>query len=179
MALDVETLEGRSIWFRQVPAGADPHSTPAEPSDSRWQRASIVGALYLADSEETAWAEWYRALAAAAVPPNRLLPRDLWRWEVDLRGVVDLGGRDLLRRAGLTQPRPDEREWPAFQRVGERLWRAGYRGLVAPSAARPEGRIACIFRGRLEAEPHLGGCDPLPPPRTVHEPPVVPRGLRT
>jgi hypothetical protein len=45
----------------------------------------VIEALYFADSEETVWAEWYRYLAEAALPPRRGLPRDLWRWEISLR----------------------------------------------------------------------------------------------
>jgi hypothetical protein len=32
----------------------------------------VVEAVYLADCEATAWAEWYRALAEAALPPAPL-----------------------------------------------------------------------------------------------------------
>jgi hypothetical protein len=82
--LDVDAISLAGIWYRQIPAGADPLYRPPHPADSRWQRGSIVDAIYLADSEPTAWAEWYRALAEAALPPGRALPRDLWRWQVDL-----------------------------------------------------------------------------------------------
>ena len=35
------------------------------------------------------------------------------------------------------EPTPNRRSWPAFQTVGEQLLRDGWRGLLAPSAARP------------------------------------------
>jgi hypothetical protein len=36
----------------------------------------VVEGFNLADSEETAWAEWYRALWEFAIPPMRQLPRE-------------------------------------------------------------------------------------------------------
>ena len=58
-------------WFRHVPAGFDAYHRPPEPADNRWQRGEVVDALYFADSEETVWAEWYRFLAEAGLPPGR------------------------------------------------------------------------------------------------------------
>ena len=91
------SLEG--VWFRQIPAGADPLSRPPDPPDGRWQRASVVGAIYFADSPATVWAEWYRWLAEAAIPPAMALPRDLWQWEIDLPRVADVahGGSAAAR----------------------------------------------------------------------------------
>jgi RES domain-containing protein len=101
-----------------------------------------VGAVYLADREQTAWAEWYRMLAERALPPPLALPRELWRIEVKLDQVADLSTADRLARLGLAQPRPGRSTWPAYQEVGERLHVDGCAGLVAPSAARP-GAACC------------------------------------
>jgi hypothetical protein len=46
------------VWWRQVPHAADPLYRADPPSDGRWQRGEVIGALYFADSDETAWAEW-------------------------------------------------------------------------------------------------------------------------
>ena len=151
------------------------HHEPPHPADNRWQRGSVVEALYFADSEETAWAEWYRGLAEAALPPRRALPRDLWRWEISLPRVADLTDDERLARVGLPGLHPTRAQWPAFQAVGERLHRDGWAALVSASAARPAGRTLCVFRvARI-----VPGTRPIPPPATVDEPPVVPRGLRT
>ena len=128
----------------------------------------------MADSEETAWAEWYRLLAEAGIPPHRALPRDLWRFRIDVE-VADLSSERRLRRVGLDPPLPKRSEWLAFQRVGERLQGEGWSGLVAPSAARPDGRVVCLFRvsGRFR------GVRRLRPPRWVDSAPVPPRGMTT
>ena len=36
----------------------------------------MVGGVYFADEEQTAWAEWYRTLAEFAIPPDRQMPRE-------------------------------------------------------------------------------------------------------
>jgi RES domain-containing protein len=157
-----------------VPADADPLVRSSDPPDGRWQRGAVVEGLYLADSEETAWAEWYRALAELAVPPHRALPRDLWRFRLDVE-LADLSSEDRLRRVGLHAPRPSRGEWPQFQVVGERLFDEGWHGLVAPSVARPEHLMVCLFR----SGPTVSGLRRLPPPRRVQRPPAPPTGMTT
>ena len=88
---------------------------------------------------------WYRHLAESAIPPMQTLPRELWRWRVDLEGVPTSPPGTRLPRAssgGATEPR----RLAAFQRVGEALHLAGWPALVAASAARPSGLVLCVFR---------------------------------
>lgn len=131
--------------------------------------------FYLADRPDTAWAEWYRALAELAVAPMRQMPRDLWSYEVDLPRLADLSDIDRLARVGLDSPAPARRQWPAYQAVGEALWRAGWAGVLSTSAARPEGKVVCVFRTSAQVR----GVTAVPPPVRHREPPVPPRGLRT
>ncbi len=121
------------------------------------------------------WAEWYRALAEFAIPPERQMPRDLWRWQLDVEGVADLSREDALRSIGLASPSPTQSEWPLFQDVGERLWREGYRGVLAPSASRPSHLVLCLFRDAAT----LAGAEPLRPPTTYRRAPAPPTGLTT
>jgi RES domain-containing protein len=135
-----------------------------------------VRAIYAADSEETAWAEWYRALAERAVPPDRGFPRDLWRVRVTLERIADLSTADRLARVRLPLPRPTLADWSPFQAVGERLFAAGFEAVLSPSAARPEsGRSLAVFR----PPDRIGGLRPIGRPRRIAAPPVLPRGLRT
>ena len=103
MPLDVDPAPVRGVWFRHVPAGGVPLFRPACPADGRWQRGDVVEGFYLADSEQTAWAEWYRVLAELAIPPMRQLPRDLWRFELDLDRVADLSSPERLARVSLDE----------------------------------------------------------------------------
>ena len=144
----------RGTWWRHTPPSGDPWHRPQPPANNRWQRGEIVPALYLADSPDTAWAEWYRHLAERAIPPLEALPRPLWRWKVELERVADLRTADALCAQGLAPPRPGRTEWPAFQTVGEALHHAGWRALIAPSAARPDGLVLCIFPPRRAPRRH-------------------------
>jgi RES domain-containing protein len=160
---------------RHVPHGADPHVRPQPPGDNRWQRGDIVDALYLADNEQTLWAEGYRHLAERGIPPLHQLPRDVWRYRVARLDVVDLTTIDRLGRVGLGPPAPGRKAWRSYQEVGETLWTDGWRGLLAPSAARPDGLVLCLFVDDPAALP----AEPLPPPRIISEPPTPPTGMRT
>jgi hypothetical protein len=178
VALDVGAVVIRQRrWRRHTVHGADPLPRRLPPPDNRWQRGAIVEALDLAGDEATVWAEWYRHLAEAGIPPNQQMPRDLWTWAVDPGlEVADLTSAEQLRRVGLPVPRPGRRTWLPYQEVGETLWREGWPGLLASSAARSrDGRVLCLFR---EAERGLRA-RPLPPPRSVREPPAPPSGMTT
>jgi RES domain-containing protein len=135
--VDVDTTFVSGIWWRHIPAGGDVYYQPDPPADNRWQRGEVVEAWYLADSEPTAWSEWYRSLAEAGLPPHQGLPRDLWQWEVSLPEVADVTDEARLARLGLpTRLRPSRTEWPTFQPVGEALFHAGFKALACP---RPPG----------------------------------------
>jgi RES domain len=173
--LDLDSAPQAGIWWRHVPAGGDVLYEPPEPADNRWQRGSVVEALYFADSEETMWAEWYRWLAEAGLPPQQGLPRDVWRWQIALPDVADLSDNARLARVGLPPLEPTRLQWPRFQAVGEQLHADGWPALVAASAARPAGRVLCVFRTSRV----VPGTQPLPPPTSVRHAPVVPTGMRT
>lgn len=105
----------------------------------------MVDALYLADSAETASAEWYRHLAERMIPPLAQMPRELWTWQVKIE-VADLSTPERLAAVGLSPPIASRQSWPTFQQLGELLWKEGWAGLLAASAARPEGKVLCLFR---------------------------------
>jgi RES domain-containing protein len=174
--VDVDRTAVIGRWVRHGPDGAPtwpPLRVP--PPDGRWNRGDVIGALYLADSEETVWAEWYRHLAEKGLPPNEQMPRRLWQWDVDVR-VANLATAARLRRAGLGPPPPGRQTWPPYQNVGQQLWREGWIGLLAPSAARPSDRVLCLFR---EGGERLVGVRPVGQGRRIDEPPAPPTGMTT
>jgi hypothetical protein len=105
VALDVTAIAVRGRWVKHTYPGSPPLPERDPPPDNRWQRGTGVDALYLADSEETAWAEWYRHLAERAIPPLAQMPRELWTWQVDVE-VADLSTVDKLAAVGLGPPTP-------------------------------------------------------------------------
>jgi RES domain-containing protein len=171
---DVDPAPVRGVWFRHVPAAGEPLYRPERPADGRWQRGEVVEGFYLADSEDTVWAEWYRALAEFALPPLRQIPRDLWRFEVEVDRAADLSSPERLERVKLMSPVPDRRQWPSYQAVGETLFAEGWAGVLYPAAARPDSLALCLFR----TSDQLAGVRPQSPPLRVDEPPAPPRGLR-
>lgn len=174
MRLDVTAVAVRGRWVKHTYAGSPPLPERDPPPDNRWQRGEIVDALYLADSEQTAWAEWYRHLAERAIAPLAQMPRELWTWEVDAE-VADLSTRERLSRVGLAPPSPDSGRWRAYQSVGEQLAGLRWSGLLAPSAARPDGAVLCLCRRARR----VLGAEPVSPPRLIAVPPPPPKGLRT
>jgi RES domain-containing protein len=173
VALQVAARAVEGVWIRHVPHRADLLGRASVPADGRWQRGDVVQGLYLADSIETATAEWYRSLAEWGLVPQDHVPYDHHEWRLDLR-LADLGDIDRLGAVALPVPVPDRRTWSVFQRVGEQLWREGWAGLVAPSAARPEARVVCVFAASWPP----AGCEPLKASTVVAIPPP-PRGMRT
>jgi RES domain-containing protein len=174
VTLDVSAIAVSGRWVKHTYPGSLPLPERDPPPDNRWQRGDVMDALYLADSEETAWAEWYRHLAERAIPPLAQMPRELWAWQVDVE-VADLSTDKKLASLGLGPPTPGRHGWPAYQLIGEQLAAEGWLGLIAPSAARPEGKILCLFRN----EHGVSGANPNSLPRQVREPPPPPIGLVT
>lgn len=142
--MDVDAIAVGGEWIRHAPHHAPLLGRSHVAPDGRWQRGSTVGDLYLADEEATAIAEWYRRLAELGLPPEHSIPHDHHVWTIDLK-LADLSTRDRLAALGLSLPQPSRRTWPPSQQIGEDLWRDGWPGLLAPSAARPGALIACIF----------------------------------
>jgi RES domain-containing protein len=139
----------------------------------RWQRDEVVRALYLADEPDTAIAEWYRFLAERGMRPRGSVPHDHHRWEISL-DLADLGSDERLAAVGLVAPQPSSLSWEPFQLVGEALWREGWRGLLAPSAARPNAKIVCVFAEEWPPS----GCFPLGVDEIL-DVPVPPTGMTT
>lgn len=171
MALDVDHVDVDGVWYRHLPHRGSVWWRSDPPADGRWQRGLTVAAFYLADSRETAWAEWHRQIDELALRPADQLPRDLWRFKVKTDGIADLRGESRLAQVGLATPLPRRHGWPAFQEVGEQLHAEGLKGLLAPSAAKPGGgEILCLFH---EGE-KIPGVKPLPPPSIQRHPPLRP-----
>jgi len=162
------------VWWRHLPHDGDPLRYGDPPSDGRWQRGGVVPALYFAEKEATAWAEWHRGLAERGMPPEMGLPRDLWRYEIALDDVIDLSTEEALGDRGLHRPAPTQRQWSSFQRVGEGLWKAGAKAILYESAAHPGNSALCVFA----TEKGIASLRPIRPPQVFESPPPKPADMR-
>lgn len=165
----------QGTWWRINRAGGDPFLWTPSPADGRWQRGAVIRGFYLADSEDTLWAEWYRHTSELGVPPATRMPRDTWRIAVDVTDIADLSDIATLSRHGISELQPTRKQWAVTQAVGEMYHLAGYRGILTPSAAHVGGQVLTIFR--LSAD--MRGLVTAPPATTHNELPPLPTGLRT
>lgn len=133
----------------------------------------MVRGFYLADSEDTAWAEWYRHTSEQGAPPASRMPRDTWKIAVDVDDIADLTAVGVLAKHGISELRPTRRQWPLTQPVGDAYYCDGCRGLMAPSAAHEGGLVLAIYRPL----PALPGLTPVPPPNHYIDLPPLPMGL--
>jgi len=171
LALDVDHIDVDGVRYRHLPHRGSVWWRSEPPPDGRWQRGMAIAGFYLADSRETAWAEWYRQIDELALRPTDQLPRDLWRFEVKVEEIADLRTEAQLARVGLAVPLPRRRGWPAFQKIVEQLHAEGWKGVRAMSAARPgRGEILCLFRESAKVD----GMRALPPPAIQRNPPPRP-----
>jgi hypothetical protein len=135
--LDVDAGVVDASFYRHIPHDADPLYQPVDPADGRWQHGAVIEGWYLADTPETAWAEWYRALAELAIPPERMLPRDLWPWSVEIEQVALLDTPERLARVGLAAATDFEPvvALPGRRRQGRPDWKPSRRlGASCPTA---------------------------------------------
>jgi RES domain-containing protein len=157
-------------WARHTApgvGGTEPHA-----GGSRWLHPGRPG-VYLADREETVWAELYRAMAEGERGPLAAMPRELHRVSVTLDRVADLSAERARRAVGLPRIRPTQKQWPVFQAVGEQFLSDGAQGVLYSSAARVRSLCLCVF------EAGLPGLTVVGEPVRVIAPPPPPRGLRT
>ena len=135
----------------------------------------MVRGFYLADTEDTAWAEWYRHTSELGAAPASRMPRDTWQIAVEVTDIGDLTDLATLGLHGLTELLPTRRQWPLTQPVGEAYYHDGWRGILTPSAAHVGGQVLTIFRPL----PVLPGLRTVATANEYAELPPLPTGLRT
>lgn len=161
-------ISGRWIAYRYVESGIPPlwhgvgSDTVRQPS-GRWNREGESFAQYLALSSDGAWAELVRYEALRTEDRRLREHRALWQVLVVADQIADLSTFDAWAACGL-DPALAVGDHEPCQEIGSELRRAGYRGVLSPSAALDVagavnltllgGRIEHRFEGRpLPDEP--------------------------
>jgi len=108
--LPAARISVNGIWWRINRSGGDPFHWTADPADGRWQTGAVVRGFYLADSEATAWAEWYRHTSEQGAPPASRMPRDTWQITVAVTDIADLSEPGVLAKHGIGELHPTRRQ---------------------------------------------------------------------
>jgi RES domain-containing protein len=153
---DLPRREFSGVVRRVVRVGVDPMSTEgSRKAGGRYNPPGDFGALYAALEPETAAAEVARGLRLRGVDPAGFAADDWWEYEIELRAapMLDLTDSDTLARLSLSLDALTAADAALTREIGAKAHRAGYAGLLVPSAARPGARNLVIFLDRLDETP--------------------------
>jgi RES domain-containing protein len=145
--LDPTTYSG--VAYRHQAARWNPLSgAGARSQGGRWNPPQSFSTLYLATEPETAVAEFHRMAERAGRAPQDFLPRRLYRYEVNLVGLVDLRPEEARAVVALSDTDLAADTPSACQAIGEATQYLGRAGIVAPSAT-GQGTVIAVFFDRL------------------------------
>jgi RES domain-containing protein len=164
-AAEPAAVAGRWVAYRHVAQGVPPlwhgaGSTTLRQESGRWHREGESLVQYLALSSDGAWAERVRYEALRTEEDRVEDHRSLWQLRVSADRIADLSTFDAWEACGL-DPAIAVGEHAHSQALASELRRAGYRGVLSPSAALDiAGAVnLTLFGSRIEH--HVEG-RPLP-----------------
>lgn len=113
--------------------------------------------LYICQSRPCAVAELKRLGERQAIGVEGLLPRMLYRYEIDLDRVLDLTNGEVRAEVGLGVDALTGPDWTACQELGVAAHSLGARGINSPSATGVDDVLAVFIQhvGLGHLEPHL------------------------
>lgn len=116
----------------------------------RWGPPGEFSVLYLGRPRENVIAEAYRRLIdpVEGMTPELVAPRRLFTCKVSVSGIVDLRDKNLIEDIGATADGLMT-SYEQCQRIGAAVYRRGFTGVLAPSAAHL-GETLALFDGRLD-----------------------------
>jgi RES domain-containing protein len=132
-------VAGRWVAYRHVARGVPPlwhgaGSTTLRQESGRWHREGESFVQYLALSSDGAWAELVRYEAMRTEARRLREHRSLWQLRVSADQIADLSTFDAWDSCGL-DPAIAVGDHADSQALASELRRAGYRGVLSPSAA--------------------------------------------
>ena len=150
------------------------HSVPHSPARTlsgegarvnggRWNPPDSFPTVYSSEEPATVVAEFLRSVDPSRDVRSLAAERVLWTLNVRLAQLVDLRLPDRLEALGLPRNFHDPVDILRCQEIGDAAYYVGYKGLLVPSVARPEGVNLVIFVDHLsdgdllEAEPDSEG----------------------
>ncbi len=142
---------GTTCW-RHIRLGRDPLAAAgARFQGGRWNPPNSFSVLYLATDKATVSAEFHRLVARQGLSPESFLPRAMYRYEIDLVGLLDLtqvAARDAVK---ITDQELSANDMSVCQAVGEAAYACRRSGIIAPSAT-GDGTVVALFPDCLTTE---------------------------
>jgi len=158
-------VAGSWVAYRHVADGVPPlwhgaGSATLRQESGRWHREGEALVQYLALSSDGAWAEFVRYEGVRVDARRRRALRSLWQLRVCADQIADLSTFDKWEACGL-DPAIAVGDHANSQALASELRRAGYRGVLSPSAALDVAGAVnlALFGGRIE---HRIEGEPLP-----------------
>lgn len=149
-------VSGRWVAYRHVARGVPPlwygaGSTTLRQESGRWHREGEAFVQYLALSSDGAWAERVRYESLRTEEDRLADDRCLWQLRVCAERIADLSTFDAWEACGL-KPDIAVGDHADSQALASELRRAGYRGVLSPSAALDVAGAVnlTVFGGRME-----------------------------
>jgi RES domain-containing protein len=158
-------VAGRWAAYRHVASGVPPlwhgaGSTTLRQESGRWHREGEALVQYLALSSDGAWAERVRYESLRTEADRLADHRCLWQLRVSADQIADLSSFDAWEACGL-DPAVAVGEHAGSQALASELRRAGYRGVLSPSAALDVAGAVNLTLFGERVEHHVNGL-PLP-----------------
>lgn len=150
--------------YRVVHKGIDPLSSRgSELNGGRYNLPGTKGILYASFEKVTAVAEIAKGLKARGINPEEYGPDDWWAYELELTSsrVLDLTDAKVLEKLQISAAAIVGDEVAVTRQVGKQALEAGYEAIVAPSAARGEGKNLVIFLSTAAQVPTVKASTPV------------------
>lgn len=152
----VQAVPFRGSAYRQQAPGYDPRSgAGARQAGGRFNPPQSFPVLYLGTSMRTLSAELSRAADRIGLTIDDVLPREVFRYEVELDKVLDLRDPDVLALLDVSIDKVLAEDRTTSVAIGEEALAAGWQGIWCPSAAGDGDVLAILLpnlgSGQLEA----------------------------
>lgn len=125
----------------------------AAKTGGRWNRVGIE-TVYASLDVLTATKEAYQNFIVYKLPLSSIRPRVMAGAEVELSKVLDITDASIRRKIGFTRKELVSENWRRIQEGGDESWtqaigrgclRAGFEGILVPSARSPRGKNIVLF----------------------------------
>jgi hypothetical protein len=160
IAVDGEWTLVRQAGVGHPPLWLSPRPNGKPQPSGRWHVEGEEYAQYLAPHEDASWAEHVRRYGVRTEDERRHFRLRLWRMQVIERRIADLSTFDQIEACGLEPARLVDDDHTYCHHLAVALREAGFRGVLAPSAAVPGAVNFTLFGSRRECK--VGEPNPRP-----------------